>query len=158
MASAMMGVVLRRSAPMKRTPMKRGDSQLRRTEMKRGSSEMARTPVKARSAKRSQVMRDDRVPMIKALVEAGVGCLIGPVLAEEGIHPGCTGEITGMHERRKRSSAGSLVNPENLIPACSICNSWVEDEAGLARELFGTALVVREGDEQWVRLSKRNDR
>ena len=40
---------------MKRTPLKRGDSQLKRTPLKRGDSEMKRTPLKPRSKKMKEV-------------------------------------------------------------------------------------------------------
>lgn len=101
-------------------------------------------------------MKEDRVPLIKALIEAGFGCEIGPVLShyENEDWRYCTGRIQGLHELRKRSSGGSLVNRSNLIPACNYCNSWVECNPLLAHE-YG--LVVREGDDDWDRLGKRND-
>lgn len=34
----------------------------------------------------------------------------------------------------------------------------MRDEPDLVREHTGTALVVREGDEEWESLSKRHDR
>jgi hypothetical protein len=102
-------------------------------------------------------MSEDRVPRIEAIVAAGVGCLIGPMLADAGLVSGCSGRVEGLHERRKRSAGGSLVNPENLIPACNRCNGWVEDNPRLVREVFDTELVVREGDAEWVRLGARAD-
>lgn len=101
---------------------------------------------------------EDRRPRIERIVAAGIGCLIGPLLADEGIDGICTGRVEGLHERRKRSAGGSLVNGENLIPACNRCNGWVEDNPAEARDVFGTALVVREGDEEWDRLGARHDR
>jgi hypothetical protein len=77
---------------------------------------------------------------------------------EAGLEIRCAGRIQGLHERRKRSAGGSLVNPENLIPACNWSNGFVEDQPALIRDLFGQALVVREGDEDWERLGARNDR
>jgi len=103
-------------------------------------------------------MSSDRVPRIIALTGAGVGCLICPVLRDAGIEVRCSGRIEGLHERRKRSAGGSLVNPNNLIPACNWSNGFVEDQPTLIRDLFGQVLVVREGDEDWERLGARNDR
>ena len=100
-------------------------------------------------------MRAERAPAVRALVEAGEPCRIGPLLAEAGLEPSCSGRVSGLHERRKRSAGGSLTNPENLIPACDWCNGWIEDEPGLARDLFGSVLVVREGDDEWERLGRR---
>lgn len=104
-------------------------------------------------------MRDVRAPAVKALVEAGEPCRIGPLLAEAEVSPlpVCAGRVQGLHERRKRSAGGSLTNPANLIPACNACNGWVEDEPALARDLFGAALVVREGDVEWEALGRRSD-
>ena len=102
-------------------------------------------------------MREDRRPRIEAIVAAGVGCLICPLLVEAGVTVRCAGRVEGLHERRKRSSGGSLVNPENLIPSCNWSNGWVEDEPRLARELFGSVLVVREGDAEWPSLGRRAD-
>lgn len=103
-------------------------------------------------------MAEDRVPRIERLVAQGVGCLIGPLLEAAGVDVRCRRRVEGLHERRKRSAGGSLVNPENLIPACNWCNGWVEDEPALARELFGSVLVVREGDVEWGGLGARSDR
>lgn len=102
-------------------------------------------------------MATDRAPRVQRLVEAGVGCLIGPLLDTAGVDVRCRGIVEGLHERRKRSAGGSLVNPENLIPACNVCNGWIEVEPGDARYLFGSVLVVREGDPEWDRLGRRAD-
>jgi len=135
------GVVL-----VKRSPLKRGDSQLKRT------------PLKQRSDRRSGFMKETRAPLVGDLVARGVRCEIGPLLDQVGLGGGCGGKISGLHERRKRSSGGSLTNPANLIPACSWCNGQVEDQAGPIRDLTGDMLVVREGDPEWESLSARLDR
>jgi hypothetical protein len=103
-------------------------------------------------------MADDRRPRIERLIAAGLGCLIGPLLAEAGIATQCRQRIEGLHERRKRSAGGSLTNSVNLIPACNWCNGWIEDHPAQARSTFGTALVVREGDVEWESLGARADR
>lgn len=141
--------------------MKRGGPLKRKTALKSGSGlnsggNLKRTPLKQRSDKRAKVMKEDRVPLITALVEAGFSCEICPVLEHYGCedHKNCHRKIEGLHELRKRSAGGSLVNRDNLVPACNYGNSWVEDNPALAHEW---GLVVREGDPDWVRLGARND-
>jgi len=130
----------------------------RHSSMRRGDSQLKRTPLKQRSEKRTEFMQETRAPTVGALALAGVRCQIGPLLDQVGLGGQCGGVISGLHERRKRSSGGSLTNPLNLIPACSWCNGQVEDQAGPIRELTGDMLVVREGDPEWEQLGARQDR
>lgn len=133
---------MKRSGPLKRTPLARGSSQLSRA-----------TPLRPRSTKRSSFMAQTRAPAVAELAEAGARCQIAPVLLAGGIRPiRCSGGVEGLHERRKRSSGGSLVTAANLIPACNWCNGWVEDHPTEAHEL---ELVVREGDPEWAELGRR---
>lgn len=142
---------------LKRTkPMKRGPGPKRTSGPSRGG-ELKRTPLRARSAKRAKLMRTERVPLIESLRAQGVGCLVCPALIEAGIAIQCSGAIEGIHERRKRSAGGSLINPANLIPACNRGNGFVEDECGMIRRLTGDRLIVREGDPEWESLGARND-
>lgn len=86
-----------------------------------------------------------RAALVAELEEAGVRCEIGHVLASAGVTPfGCTGEIQGLHERRKRSAAGSMTIGANLIPACNWCNGWVED---------WLPVLADENDPEWVLLA-----
>lgn len=97
--------------------------------------------------------------MIEEMVEAGRKCEVGPLLIRADI-PGarmCSNKIEGLHERRKRSSGGSLTNPANLIPSCILCNGLIETEPMLVRERLGSALVVREGDPEWESLGASSD-
>lgn len=122
-----------------------------------GSSDLKRSEIKPRSKKRAQFMKDDRVPMIKSLIEMGYGCEIGVILAEVGHDSKCNGQIQGIHERRKRSAGGSLTNRSNLLAACNPCNDYIEDHPEI-KDLTGTLLVVREGDPEWHQLGARSDR
>lgn len=123
------------------------------------SKPLRRTRLRSRSEKRSELYELDRRPRIEAIVASGVGCLIGPLFVDRGIYDhACSGRVEGLHERRKRSAGGSLVNSRNLIPACNFCNGWVEDNPAVARDWFGCLLVVREGDEEWEELGVRADR
>lgn len=144
---------------MKRTPLKRTKGLSRGEGLKRGDSQLKRTQIKGRSDKRAKFMRETRAPAVAELREQGITCKVSPILEAAGLGGyGCTGLVTGLHERRKRSSGGSLINPCNLIPACSWCNGLIEDEPELIRTYTGTSLVVREGDEEWDALGARNDR
>lgn len=67
----------------------------------------------------------------------------------------CTGRATTLHEKRKRSSNGSIINPANLVAICDRCNSWAECEPLKARR---AGWVVREGDPEWEFLGRKNDR
>lgn len=101
-------------------------------------------------------MATERAPLVRALIDAGVRCEVCPRIDAAGYQVRCAGAVQGVHERRKRSSGGSLVVAENLIPSCNWGNGWIEDNPGRARET-GTGLVVRSGDEEWDRLGVRSD-
>lgn len=161
---------------MKRTEMKRGkplargkglsrgSKEMKRTELKQGDSKLARSGGPARRSKaRTKQMSEDRAPLVQALVEAGVTCEISMVLEELGIPHQCQRNLSGMHERRKSGAGGSRVNRENLIPACSWCNGYIEDVFDAPGKPYrtlieGSYLVIREGHDDWERMGKRNDR
>ena len=112
--------------------------------------------------------RAERRALVKTLVDAGLWeCQIGVTLERAmltgwngvgGCRPGieraasaCQHEPSGLHERRKRSSGGSLTILANLMPACSPCNHWVEEHPLVAHDL---GLVVRPGDHEWFMLGR----
>ncbi|MBP7629495.1 MAG: hypothetical protein KA758_03510 [Acidimicrobiales bacterium] len=113
--------------------------------------------MKQRSEKRAEHMKNERIPAVQAAAPGG--CRICPELERLGLSIGgrCPG-VQGIHERRKSGSGGSRVNPDNLIPCCNRSNGFIEDQPELVRVMFGAMFVVREGDEEWSTLSKRNDR
>lgn len=82
-------------------------------------------------------------------------CLAGPKLAELNLVLAgrCTKDATELHHLRKRSSAGALANPANVVPVCHACNMAIEDYPVAAR---AAGLVVREGDPEWEALSARS--
>lgn len=138
---------LERRTPLKRTGFKR--------KAPTNTDRKPRTPLRQRSVKRQAHMTEERIPAVKAAIEAGRTCEVCPVLAAVDIPVSCSGRIEGLHERRKSSSGGSRSNPENLIPACNIGNGYVEDQPLIVRSLTGTRLVVREGDPEWLELGDR---
>lgn len=154
----------------RKTPMRRDGEGARRfantrSELKRspieGGAALSRTGrIKPRSDKREAIYSTERRPYIQSLAAAGVRCEIGPILAELGIRGQCTGRLEGLHERRKRSAGGSLVNRLNLVPACNGCNGYLEDAVGEDRAAIEgcDALVVRPGHPEFDRLGARADR
>ena len=158
---------MKRSGPPKRNePLKRSEPLNRKVPLRADPakgrafanqrSDLPHSPIRQRSEKRKKFMRDERVPLIEKLIKAGVRCEIGPVLAQAGLPVQCTGEIQGIHERRKRSAGGSLTKAENLIPSCNSCNGFIEDEPEIVRHYTGDMLVVREGDPEYEFLGSRN--
>lgn len=143
--------------PLRRTPIARA-APLERT------GDGPQRPLKARKAiapvsAARQAMKTARAALVARLVADGVACEICPELARHGIvvPGGCRGRPGGLHERRKRSSWGSVEHAPNLIPCCNSANGWVEDQAGSARERFGTWLVLREGDPEWKACARDVD-
>lgn len=127
-------------------------------EMARLAEWLERQPaMKQRSEKRVEHMKNERIPAVQAAVPGG--CQICPEFERVDLPiPGRCPGVQGIHERRKSSSGGSRVNPDNLIPCCNRSNGFIEDHPLLVHAMFGTRFVVREGDEEWSTLSKRNDR
>ena len=93
----------------------------RRARLDRGA------PLRPRSTKADAAARR-RSALVQRLAAEGVRCEVGHVLAAAGVTPfRCSGALQGIHERRKRSSAGSLEVADNLVPSCNWCNGWIED-------------------------------
>lgn len=97
-----------------------------------------------------------RAKLVARLAALGVRCEVCPELLALGIPVRCTG-LSGLHERRKRSSAGATDVARNLIPTCSAVNGgFIEDHPAAARAL-GDWLVIRQGDPEWDSFVKRVD-
>jgi len=73
-----------------------------------------RTPLASRSRKRATLYRDQRVPIVRAL------------LAE---HPTCqrchTAPAVDVHELKSRARGGSITDPANLTTVCRPCHDWI---------------------------------
>lgn len=131
---------------------------MKRSQLRRDGKPLERTPIAPRSEKRQALMKEHRVPLIERLIAEGVTCMVGPILANAGLYNAdCNGQIQGLHERRKRSSGGSLTNPHNLLPSCIPCNGLIEEIPDIIRQETGDLLVVREGDEEWHQLGAGSD-
>jgi len=136
---------------VKRTPFGR------RTSLARGPRPEAQALVAKAVERETRLERKALTPERRALnaqlVASPRPCALGPGFAAHGFDV-CTGRATCWHELRKRSSAGSTVNPANLKAACLRCNDLVEIEPALARQL---GFVMREGDTAWDAMSRRHD-
>lgn len=64
----------------------------------------------------------------------------------------CGGRATELHHRRKRSSAGALTNPANVLGSCHDGNMAVEAYPLIAKH---AGMVVRHGHPEWEALSAR---
>jgi hypothetical protein len=110
--------------------------------------------VRTTSKKRARLYRGARGELNRELTRIPRRCELGLRFWAADIDSTCSGRATCWHERRKRSAGGSIVNPANILAACAICNSFVEDHPGAARDL---GLVLREGDDDWEAMSARHD-
>lgn len=117
-----------------------------------------RTRVKARSDERREL---NYPAFVESYLAWHQKCEVGPIIeslsgdpvvvpSTDGWH--CRRKPSGLHHLRKRSAAGALTNPANVVACCSPCNSWIEDHPALA---YGLRLVVREGDPEWDNLGAR---
>lgn len=118
---------MKRGKPMKRTPLKRGESQLKRTPLKRGDSEMKRTPLKPRSKKMKEVYVTRRKIVEEMLAEepycSGCGIWAG---FDNNTHP-LLRMTQDIHELINRSQGGSILERQNLFALCRTCHRRVTD-------------------------------
>jgi len=125
--------------------------------------------MRARSKKLAAYEARARPIRRQIIDDAGGRCMVAPVLSGPAVdewdlsdrlpvyaaRERCTGRAQGLHERRKRSAQGSLMNRANCVPACSQCNTgFIEDHPLLAHRL---GLVVRSGDHEYQSLGRSND-
>lgn len=100
--------------------------------------------MRRRSARRARFYRTERVPLVAEMLTESPWCELGERIVV--VAPGwrsCGRFAIGLHEVRKRSAGGSLVDRDNLLRCCGPCNSWVEDHPRLAHE---AGLVRRAGE------------
>lgn len=125
---------------------------MRRTRIKSKSKKAAKADAAARSTRRRVIEdADGRCEVRASLADALRRDLLSDydALVVERALRACTIQAQGVHERRKRSSGGSLSTRENLMAACNRCNDWIEDRPLIARRL---GLAVRAGDPEWSKL------
>lgn len=105
-----------------------------------------RARIAARSEKRTKFMAEERVPLTRAMLDEDPWCgMAFSIRRVAGDYADCQLRAIGLHEIRKRSQGGSMLDRANLVRACSPCNSWVEDHPDLA---YAAGLVARAGDDR----------
>lgn len=117
--------------PLKRTPFKR----------KAPTGSKVRTPIKARSARRAELYRTQRVPIIKAAIEAGQLCQACSLIANVDLAAAslCRIRAVDWHERKSRARAAgsdaSLMSPANRVWTCRPGHDWITTHPLEAREV-----------------------
>lgn len=115
--------------------------------------------MRSRSKATAKLYREQRVPLIEAMIERGDMCEACPKIYTfyphmfTPAHP--LHKAQTLHELRKRSANGSIVNPLNLMPVCNWANNWVETWPLESKEID---LVMREGHPHWDEVSARHDK
>jgi len=70
--------------------------------------------IKHRSNKRSQLYKNERIPLVIAILEGRPVC------------ERCTqARSTDVHELKSRARGGSITDIENLVALCRPCHSWI---------------------------------
>lgn len=127
---------------------------MRRTRIRSKSAKAGRADAAARSARRRVIEDAEGACQVRPVLIAALRDDWDPLAYDDAVEVEkalrrCTFQAQGVHERRKRSSGGSLSTPANLMAACNRCNDWVEDRPLIAHRL---GLVVRPGDPEWEEL------
>lgn len=103
------------------------------------------------SKKRASLQRK-YVAFVAGMLAVDDRCEVGrKILSVDCKYRGCTRRATGLHHRRKKSSQGALMEPDNVLRSCDPCNLWIEDRPERAAK---AGLVVRAGDPEWDRLGR----
>jgi hypothetical protein len=117
----------------RRKPLKRTNS-LKRTPLKRGESQMKRTKLNPVSDRRKEVNKLRKEAMLEHFGKRETWVCQG----KELIGTPCFGDVNG-HEILSRARSGqsdkNLLNMEGIILLCNHHNSWVEDNPKIAHEL-----------------------
>lgn len=103
------------------------------------------------SKKRASLQRK-YVAFVAGMLAVSDRCEVGRRISSvDCTYRDCRGRANGLHHRRKKSSQGALMEPDNVLRCCDPCNGWVEDHDARAHK---AGLVVREGDPDWDRLGR----
>jgi hypothetical protein len=102
--------------------------------MKRGKP-LKRTPL----AKRSQKMKDtykERVPLVKKLLGERAWCEACPIFAKhDGVITYTRRPSVDIHEVKRRSQGGSILEESNLMAVCRECHRRIGNHPQLAFDL-----------------------
>jgi hypothetical protein len=111
-----------RNPVIRRVPLRRSGTGLSRApwDRKRTAPLKRSAPLPYRSAKTAKVYREQRVPLVQAMLAAQPWC---QVRWDEN----CRGHAEGLHEVLSRGRGGSIVREDNCVAACHYCNGAVSD-------------------------------
>jgi hypothetical protein len=105
---------MKRGKPLRRTPLKRGDSQLKRSPLNNRSKKMSDKYVERRS-------------LVKELLSEQPYCEACLIFAVKDGKPGVVGVNHSMdiHELINRSQGGSILQRTNLLAVCRLCHTRI---------------------------------
>ena len=102
--------------------------------MKRGKP-LKRTPLAKRSKKRTELYKE-RIPLVKELLHERPWCEACPVFAQhDGVVSYVRKPSVDIHELKRRSQGGSIVDRKNLLAVCRTCHRRIGDHPQLAFDL-----------------------
>lgn len=120
---------MKRGKPLKRTPIKRGDSQLKRT------------PLSHRS-KKTEELYVERRALVKELLEKQTYCQACKIWVAFDLYTGKRSAITfninktrDIHEIVNRSQGGSITERRNLLAVCRPCHNRITTDPKNAERL-----------------------
>lgn len=120
------------------------------TDMKRGkplkrTNSLKRTPLAKRS-KKTQDIYKERVLLVKRLLLERPWCEACPIFAgHDGVVSYVRRPSQDIHELKRRSQGGSILNEENLMAVCRKCHRRIGEHPQLAFDL-GLAIHGWEND------------
>ena len=80
-------------------------------------------PLRHRSKKTAKVYREQRIPLVRELLQDNPACQRCQQAA-----------ATDVHELKSRARGGSITDPDNLALLCRPCHSWVTTHPAEATE------------------------
>ena len=102
--------------------------------MKRGKP-LKRTPLAKRSKKMSKKY-EERVPLVKRLLKERPWCEACPVFAQhDNLATYVRNPSVDIHELKRRSQGGSILDEANLLAVCRKCHRRIGDNPKLAFDL-----------------------
>jgi hypothetical protein len=106
---------------------------IRRTPLKRGSKPIRRTRLRARSAKRAAIAPKRAALVEQVLAERPV-CEFPTILGGVAVRM-CHRQSTDVHEPLSRGRGGSILDKRNTLAVCREHHDWIHDHPNKAHEL-----------------------
>lgn len=151
---------MERSTPMRRdTPKSKAWANKARKPLRARSVKQADDSVRQASVRAEVFARDGNRCVVEQFKGTRQSVTIGnrsrsPVLTLPDITlPACRGQLTFGH--RRHAGAGGAYVTANGACVCEGCNEHCANNADDMRAIFGTRLIVREGDPEWDELGRK---